>query len=81
MLVHLKRSDLPSGDWYLRARGSKEVHLVSLSATLASRVAHDGAWFSAIREGAGWRPIRFVAGLIADNPEIAVRSHEKSARL
>jgi hypothetical protein len=80
MLVHLTRSELPSGAWYLRVRGGKDVHLVALSPTLASRVSHDSAWFSAIQEGAGWRPIRFVAGLIVDNPEVAPRARERSAQ-
>jgi len=71
MFVELKRSSLPTGEWYLRQQGLEDWILVTLPEVIAGRINGDSAWFDAVREERGWRIKRFVMALAYEAPAAA----------
>lgn len=73
MLVELIRSDLNSGEWFLRTRDGEEMFLVELAPIWAAKVQGRSGWFQVVRDAARFRIIRYVAGLAVDNGPVPER--------
>ncbi len=73
MLVELIRSDMDSGEWFLRTREGEELFLVEVAPIWAAKVAGRSGWFEVVRDGARFRIIRYVAGLVIDNGPVPER--------
>lgn len=73
MLAELIRSDLDTGDWFLRPQGEEDMHLVEVAPIWSIKVQGRSGWFEVVRDGARWRIIRFVAGLAVDNGPVRPR--------
>lgn len=78
MLVELIRSELDTGDWFLRTRKGEEMHLVEVAPIWAAKVQGRSGWFEVVRDGVRFRIIRFVAGLAVDNGPVPERKRSRS---
>lgn len=67
MLAELIRSDLNSGEIFLRPQGQADMEQIDLAPIWSAKIRGRSAWFEVVRDGTRWRVIRFVAGLAIDN--------------
>lgn len=73
MLAELIRSDLNSGEIFLRPQGQEDMERIELAPIWSAKIQGRSGWFEVVRDGTRWRVIRFVAGLAVDNGPVGPR--------